>query len=431
MMKLSILIPSLAARKEMLAGLMADLRGQALDMGASGDVEILTQVDGGEASVGEKRNRLLRAAKGDFVAFVDDDDQVSGDYVYEILSALRENPAADSIGMRGILSIAGKGPYEVVYSLHNRGGCDSGGSCHRPPGHLTPIRRSIAGWFSFPETSHGEDFEWASEILRAGALKEEAFVDKVLYHYRFNPAGSATMPDWQIAPPRGDLRELSIVVLSANAANLKRCLGALFENEPALPRKNVIVVDDGAGIECRDLFPDVTWVKGAKPFVFSRNANLGIERSGGDVLLLNDDARLATRFGFLSLAWAARAREEIGLCSALVSGFVGNPAQEENGRVPAGIRYADSTLAFVAIYIPKPTIERIGLLDERFTGYGFEDNDYSTRCFKEGLTLAVYDGCIVRHEKGDSTFRARPDIKRLFEENQALFRKKWGEDALL
>lgn len=429
-MKLSVLIPSLTDRKELLAALVADLKGQALEMGAAAELEVLTLVDGGEMTVGEKRNRLLRAAKGEFTAFVDDDDRVSGDYVYEILAALRENPAADCVGMRGIMTVGDGAPHQVIYSLHNRGGYASGGTYHRPPGHLTPMRRSAVEKCAFPEKNLGEDFEWADRILREDALKSEAFVDKVLYHYRFNPTSSGTMRAFNIAPPAGHADGVDVVILSANAKNLRRCLEALFRNEPALPKGRVIVVDDGAGMELEGVFPEVAWVKGAKPFVFSRNANIGISKAEGDVLLLNDDARLATRFGVHSLAYAARSRDEVGICSAAVAGFVGNPAQLVNGRAPAALRYADSTLAFVAAFIPRATLERVGPLDERFTGYGFEDNDYCTRCFNEGLALAVYDGCTVEHDRADSTFRSRPDIKRLFDQNMRIFREKWGDQAL-
>jgi len=39
-------------------------------------------------TIGAKRNQLLHRAKGDYVAFVDDDDLVSSDYVNKVLSAV-------------------------------------------------------------------------------------------------------------------------------------------------------------------------------------------------------------------------------------------------------------------------------------------------------------------------------------------------------
>jgi glycosyltransferase involved in cell wall biosynthesis len=48
-------------------------------------VEHLILMDNKRRTVGEKRDALLRAAKGNYVAFVDDDDFISPDYVSLIL----------------------------------------------------------------------------------------------------------------------------------------------------------------------------------------------------------------------------------------------------------------------------------------------------------------------------------------------------------
>jgi GT2 family glycosyltransferase len=87
-------------------------------------------------------------------------------------------------------------------------------------------------------------------------------------------------------------------------------------------------------------------------------------------------------------------------------------------------------LAFVCVYIPKVVYDRVGPLDERFIGYGFEDNDYCTRVLQAGLQLGIWDGCIVEHGgELSSTFRTRPDIHMLFRQNELIFRSKWGRHA--
>ena len=47
------------------------------------EVEVLTELDDGTRSIGEKRNALVESAGGEYVCFVDDDDMVSSDYVGE------------------------------------------------------------------------------------------------------------------------------------------------------------------------------------------------------------------------------------------------------------------------------------------------------------------------------------------------------------
>ncbi len=151
----------------------------------------------------------------------------------------------------------------------------------------------------------------------------------------------------------------------------------------------------------------------------------GILAAETDVLLLNDDARLMTKFGFTSMSFAARSRPDVGICSAAISGVVGNLNQQP-WLVAAGMRYEPHNLAFVAIYIPKNTFDRVGPLDEQFVGYGYEDNDYCLRVQKAGLGLSIYDGCVVEHsDAGKSSFRTKPDISALMDANRELFRRKW------
>jgi GT2 family glycosyltransferase len=171
----------------------------------------------------------------------------------------------------------------------------------------------------------------------------------------------------------------------------------------------------------------VHWVPGIRPFVFSRNINLGIREAGTDVVLLNDDARLLTPRGLTHLANEVTRHPALGLCSPGILGVVGNPNQLATGR--SELRVEQTMLAFVCIYIPRSTYQHVGPLDERFTGYGFDDNDYCARVLAAGLRLAVWDGCIVDHSgEIGSTFRTRPDIGALFALNQRRFRDKWGRD---
>jgi spore maturation protein CgeD len=220
----------------------------------------------------------------------------------------------------------------------------------------------------------------------------------------------------------GSIAPFSVVILSKLDYNLKSCLAALFRCEPDLPHDRVIVVDDGAAAGCARYFPNVRYVNGVKPFVFARNANIGIAAAGGDVILLNDDALLMTPGGFSDLSRLMSGSPMVGICSAALF----NGASGISQASAKGIRREQNLIPFVSIYIPKRTIERVGLLDERFTGYGYEDNDYCARVAQVGLGMAFYDGCTVDHGKKErSTFRVRGDFKDLIEENRKKFEAKW------
>lgn len=204
----------------------------------------------------------------------------------------------------------------------------------------------------------------------------------------------------------------TVVIPSRNADNIRACLAALYACEPAA---RVVVVDDGLAER-----PDgPLYMRGAKPFIFARNCNLGIWMAApDDVILLNDDAMLATPGGFAALAEAARGW---GVMAAATN-CAGNPAQMQ--RLGSGVRETDN-LAFVCVYIPRLIIDAVGLLDERFTEYGWEDTDYCRRVRAVGLKLGVFDGCFVDHRHLQSTFRAGNGTGDI-EPGRRIYLEKWG-----
>ena len=215
-----------------------------------------------------------------------------------------------------------------------------------------------------------------------------------------------------------------VVIPSARAENLIPCVRALREREHGA---EIIVIDDGARETAESQIHDVRWIPGIKPFVFARNVNLGIAAAQDKtVILLNDDALLLTPYGFSHMEECARA-EQIGILSAAVVGVVGNPNQHPRPRV--GSRKETRTLAFICVAIPSTTIQRLGLLDERFTGYGCEDTDYCERAKKAGLTMGVYDSCVVEHSTVlRPTFRGGDKVafQKMDAKAKRIFSEKWG-----
>jgi glycosyltransferase involved in cell wall biosynthesis len=140
-------------------------------------------------SIGEKRNRLLGMATGDYTAFIDDDDQIGRDYIRLVLEALDKNP--DVVGITGeiTMNINGRGTVrrKFYHTIENKVYRTSIRGYERPPNHLNPMRRSIALVYQFIDKSHGEDTDWAMRICRGGILKSEIFIDKPIYFYNFNP----------------------------------------------------------------------------------------------------------------------------------------------------------------------------------------------------------------------------------------------------
>lgn len=227
---------------------------------------------------------------------------------------------------------------------------------------------------------------------------------------------------------------LSVIIPSKSRGNVVECLHAVRRYEPEAWR---IVIDDGitpslAEQACDGLYEIA--LPGVKPFVYARNVNLGIVAAGSDdVILLNDDALLQTFDGFSLLQQAAREHPEYGVIGATCNN-VGNRNQWPQG---VGLREDPRIVCFVAVLIPRRTIEAVGLLDERFSFdeqgrrcYGFEDDDYCLRVRRAGLKIGIHDGCFVDHGQLKSTFRGDPSAPADLSVGMKIFVEKWGSHPL-
>lgn len=216
---------------------------------------------------------------------------------------------------------------------------------------------------------------------------------------------------------------LTVVIPSRTTSNLRACLDAVYEHDPSTQQ---IIVDDG--IDPIELHDSTRIVQGVKPFCFSRNVNLGILAAGtDDVVVLNDDALLTTRGGFTAMRRMSVEYPEYGVISASANN-VGNPNQFRRNRSSEPIvREEPRMVCFVCVIIPRRTIERVGLMDERYVDYGLEDDDYCLQVRRAGLRIGIFDGCFVDHARLTSTFRS-VEGKGDFKPNLKRFIAKWGVD---
>lgn len=191
-MLLSIMICSLRSRQESLDLLTNNLRAQVEGVGAESSVEILVNQDDGELLIGTKRNLLMQRASGEYVCFVDDDDDVSDDYVRKVMRAvLSERP--DCAGIEGRILLRGVWHtfyHSVQYKLYLSN--KRARKFFRPPNHLNPVRRDIARRFPFTDKDSGEDSDYAMSMQKAGALKTEVYIGGPIYFYTPRGEGKKT-----------------------------------------------------------------------------------------------------------------------------------------------------------------------------------------------------------------------------------------------
>lgn len=172
-MKLSVLVAAMPHRPH--KELVAMLRRQADDFGG---VEILCEVD--EGLSGPKRQRLLEAASGEYVAFVDDDDRVADDYIGQLLAATESGADVLTFNLdfyrNGHLQETWRfGPWENQRR--------KGMMCLN---HLCAWRREIARKVAWcPDLGHNDDHLWFEPLYRAGVVQTTCHIDMPLYEYRY------------------------------------------------------------------------------------------------------------------------------------------------------------------------------------------------------------------------------------------------------
>jgi GT2 family glycosyltransferase len=223
------------------------------------------------------------------------------------------------------------------------------------------------------------------------------------------------------------------VIPSKNHANLKACVGAIRASGETC---QIVVVDDSEG--GLPLIADgVEIIPGVKPFVFARAVNQGIRWAGdADILVCNDDAILKTPQGLSMLSVDSQWAPEYGIVAASVLKSCGTLQQIHDDN-PMRPRFRESPvmLAFICVYIPRRTIDLVGLLDERFSvnaggpgkrGYGLEDDDYCWRVRAKGMNLGVDNDVVVDHTTLKSTFRHDKEHPADVFVHEEVFRQKWG-----
>lgn len=182
MKKLSILICSLQKRKDYLERLKNILKPQVEKY--KNDVEVLLNIDAGEKTTGTKRNELLNLSNSEYIAYIDDDDLISSDYIELVLNAIEKKP--DVIGIHLLMTINGILKGLTYHSLKYKNWYDE--PCinnitlyYRNPNHLNPVKRELALQAKFPEIIIGEDRSYSQKLLPL--LKSEEYIIKPIYIY--------------------------------------------------------------------------------------------------------------------------------------------------------------------------------------------------------------------------------------------------------
>lgn len=317
-------------------------------------------------------NEAARMASGEYFALMDNDDELSPDALYEMISAVNAHDADLLYSDEDFIDIDGqlinphfKPDFSVDLLLS-----------HNYITHLLMMRRSLfekIGGFN-SECDGAQDYDL---VLRATETTNRIFhVPKVLYHWRMSEQSTSMDADSKpaaLAAAHRALedalarREVKAEVLDANIPHFFRIKRALLEDPPALvsiviPFRDkpellrmcvgsilerttysdfevVGVSNNSEGLstfeamrelEARD--PRVRFVEHNIPFSFSRLVNFGVSKARGrHVVLLNNDIEI------LSWEW--------------LQAMLEHSQRPEVGAVGAKLYYPDNTIQHAGIVV--------------------------------------------------------------------------------
>ena len=190
-MILSILTPTIPGREKQLQALQWKIEEQiqalpthiedrSSALRTSGQVEHLILSDNRTRSIGAKRQALLDIARGQYIAFVDDDDDIADTYVAELLASAASG--ADVITFQQHAVYNG-----LESTVHFRlgqgdGAFIPGGITQRDAWHVCAWKRDTVAGCQFLETNYGEDRVWSLQARKRA--KTTYHIPKILHFYR-------------------------------------------------------------------------------------------------------------------------------------------------------------------------------------------------------------------------------------------------------
>lgn len=179
-MRWCILIPTVVDRPDQFARLRDTLAPQLEKY--NGDVQVVVLWNNYERELSELRQLMIETTTADYTNFIDDDDNVSDDYIDSIYPLL---DGVDYIGFRVGFYQNGQKQKPVIHSLTCEGWTDNGEGFYRRGTLINPTKRELMLKAGFKHSDYRkgipEDTTYAQRV--DDLLKTEHFVDKEVHIY--------------------------------------------------------------------------------------------------------------------------------------------------------------------------------------------------------------------------------------------------------
>jgi hypothetical protein len=177
----SILIPTLVERTNTFNRLMTSLREKHQRICPNLKIEFCVALDNRQKSIGSKRQDLLDQAKGKYLSFIDDDDDVTDAYFEDAVACIQNGFQVSRL--RGQMS-----QFTFTHSIENTLNSPMARDQEflRPPNHLNVMLSDAAKLVRFKNAKRGEDLDWTVRLAMTGILTKEYQADHSRIHYIYN-----------------------------------------------------------------------------------------------------------------------------------------------------------------------------------------------------------------------------------------------------
>ncbi|MHA2858298.1 glycosyltransferase family 2 protein [Paenibacillus lautus] len=240
------------------------------------------------------------------------------------------------------------------------------------------------------------------------------------------------------------MKKTSIIIPTFNGRELlKDCIYSIkrHTNEPY----EIIVVDNGSSDGTVDICRQegITFISLANNIGFPAACNKGLKIATGDTLLLLNNDVIVTRNWLQNMLNCLNSETNIGIVGPLTNYASGKQQidmpytslEEMSNQLnePDASKWLQvDRIVGLCFLFKRELMDRIGLLDERYSPGHFEDDDYCYRARNAGYTFRIAGDVFVFHH-GSASF-AKQDmsqVKHLIDTNKQKFMDKWGVDPAI
>lgn len=299
---------------------------------AISDPRVKVLLSGTNAGISGATNHAIATATGDYIVFLDHDDALSVDCLYEIAVAIGKTGADYLYSDEDKLSPGGRhfepffkpdwSPDTLMSIMY---------TCH-----VSCVRRSLLEQTGLLRSAYDGSQDWDLVLRIAEKAERIVHIPKVLYHWRVNPGSAAGDQDakpyaveagkraredalarrgisgalepleqargfFRVRPHMQGTPLISIIIPSKNNGQvLGVCLESIRANS-TYANHELIILDNGSTDPRTVSMLSQEQLKGAKvirhdaPFNYSELNNIGARNANGDLLLfLNDDTEVIT-----------------------------------------------------------------------------------------------------------------------------------------